>query len=127
MTLRNLRGGVLGLLVASLLMTAPLVPVHAVIVGTDQAIALAERGELLARVTEAFMRDDVKAQLEALGVDPQHALERVSALTTEELAALDSQLEALPAGGSLLAVLGAILVVLIVLDLVGVTNVFSRI
>ena len=54
------------------------------------------------------------------------ALERVNALTPAELAALESQIQDLPAGGSLLGTLGIVLIVLIVLDLVGVTDVFSQ-
>ena len=100
---------------------------HAVIVSTEQAMVATEHDATLARVTATLSRDDVREQLTALGVDPQQALERVSALTPGELLQLDKQMENLPAGGSLLAALGFILVVLIVLDLVGVTNVFSKI
>lgn len=121
-----LRACVLQLVAVALLVTTPLVPVHALIVGTEQAIAMNERADVLAEVTAALEREDVREQLVALGVDPQQALERVSALTPEELAALDGQLADLPAGGSLLGVLGVILVVLIVLELVGVTNVFTK-
>jgi len=121
-----LRACILQLVAVALLVTAPLAPVHAVIVGTEQAIAMTERADVLAEVTAALERDDVREQLVALGVDPQQALERVSALTPDELAALDGQLADLPAGGSLLGVLGVILVVLIVLELLGVTNVFNK-
>ena len=125
--LKSLRGGILQLVALCLLITAPLAPVHAVIVSTEQAMVMTEHDATLARVTAALSRDDVREQLIALGVDPQQALERVSALTPGELLQLDKQMENLPAGGSLLAALGFILVVLIVLDLVGVTNVFSKI
>lgn len=125
--MKAFRNTVMQLVAAALLVTAPLAPVHAVIVSTEQAIVMSEHDVVLARVTAALERDDVRAQLTALGVDPQHALERVAALTPAELAAIDGQLADLPAGGSLLAVLGVLLVVLIVLDLVGVTNVFSKI
>lgn len=123
----SLRGFVLQLFALALLVTAPLAPVHAVIVSTEQAIVVSQQDEVLARVTGALQREDVREQLIALGVDPQQAVERASALSPAELAALDGQLQDLPAGGSLLGVLGILLVVLIVLDLVGVTNVFSKI
>jgi len=124
---KSLRNFILQLVTMVMLVTAPLMPVHAVIVGTEQAIAMSEHGATLARVSAALQREDVREQLTVLGVDPQQALDRISGLTPAELAALDGQLENLPAGGSLLAVLGVLLVVLIVLDLVGVTNVFNRI
>jgi len=123
----SLRGFVLQLFALALLVTAPLAPVHAVIVSTEQAIVASEQSDVLARVTGALQREDVREQLIALGVDPQQAVERAGALSPAELAALDGQLQDLPAGGSLLGVLGVLLVVLIVLDLVGVTNVFSKI
>lgn len=123
----SLRALVLQLVALALLVTAPLAPVHATIVSTESAIAMSEQVRVLAEVTSALERDDVRKQLVELGVDPQQALERINGLTPQELAALDGQLDELPAGGSLLGVLGVLLVVLIVLDLVGVTNVFSKI
>jgi hypothetical protein len=72
-------------------------------------------------------RDDVQKQLVALGVNPADARDRVAALTDQELKQLQDRINKLPAGGdAFLAVLGAVLVVLIVLELVGVTNVFNK-
>jgi hypothetical protein len=72
-------------------------------------------------------RDDVQKQLVALGVNPADARDRVAALTDQELKQLQDRINELPAGGdAFLAVLGAVLVVLIVLELVGVTNVFNK-
>jgi hypothetical protein len=121
-----LRSIVIRMVALSLLICAPLAPVHAVIVSTEQAIVMTERDALVERVTAALQRDEVRDQLVALGVDPDQAVERVNGLTADELAAIDGQLAELPAGGSLLGVLGILLVVLIILDLVGVTNVFSK-
>lgn len=72
-------------------------------------------------------RTDVQEKLVSLGVSPEDARDRVAALTDEELAEFQQRINELPAGSNLLAVLGAVLVVLIVLELVGVTNVFTRI
>lgn len=121
-----LRSIVIRMVALSLLICAPLAPVHAVIVSTEQAIVMTERDAVVERVTAALQRDEVREQLVALGVDPDQAVERVNGLTADELAAIDGQLADLPAGGSLLGVLGILLVVLIILDLVGVTNVFSK-
>lgn len=121
----GLQKALLQALVISLVAAAPLAPAHAVIAGTDAALAMSDRADVLGRVNEALTRDDVQAQLEALGVDPAQALERVQSLTTAELAQLDAKLQELPAGGSVIGVLGVLLVVLIVLELLGVTNVFT--
>jgi hypothetical protein len=115
----------LQMLVVSLVAAAPLAPAHAVIVGTDAALAMSERSEAVSRISTVLMREDVRAQLESLGVDPADALQRVEAMTPGELAQLDARLQELPAGGSVLGVIGAVLVVLIILELLGVTNVFT--
>lgn len=120
-----LKKTVLQLVMFSLVVCAPLVPAQAGIVGTGDAIAMSERADAVARINAALMRDDVRTQLEALGVEPQDALERVNALTDTELAELDTRLAELPAGGGVLGVLGVVLVVLLVLELLGVTNVFT--
>ncbi len=123
----RLQRSVLKLFAVCLLVTAPLAPARAAIVGTDAAIAMSQRADTVARVSSVLMRDDVRHRLESLGVDPQQALERVSALTDGELATMEARLDELPAGGSLLGVIGAVLVVLIILEILGVTNVFTAI
>jgi hypothetical protein len=57
-----------------------------------QSTATAERLHAL------LARDDVRAQMMALGVDPAEAILRVDALTDEELVLLAGRLEDLPAG-----------------------------
>ena len=116
---------VLQLVIVALAVCAPLAPAQAGIVGTDTAIAMSERADAVARINAVLMRDDVRGQLEALGVSSLDASERVAALTDSELAELEARLAELPAGGSVLGVLGVVLVVLLVLEILGVTNVFT--
>lgn len=125
--LKHLQRSLLQTLVICLMAGVPFVPAQAGIIGTDQAIALGERADTVAQVRSVLMRADVQSQLEALGVDPAAAMERVGALTAAELAQLQAGLDQLPAGGSALGVLGAVLLVLLVLELLGVTNVFTGI
>jgi hypothetical protein len=125
MWIDRFNGAVLRLVMVALVVCAPLTPAHAGIVGTGSAIAMAERADAEARIGDVLMREDVRGQLEALGVDPADAMARVAALTDGELAQLEARLHELPAGGSVLGVLGALLVVLLVLELLGVTNVFT--
>jgi hypothetical protein len=94
---------------------------------TDEYAAVDERDERLARVQDFLAEERVAAQFEALGVDPDQAAERVAALTDAELAQLDSQLHDLPAGAGVLTVLGIVFVVILVLELVGITNIFVAI
>lgn len=124
--LNALRALILNVVTAALLVSAPLAPAQAAIVSTEEAMAIASADASANRIASALAREDVRRALTDMGVDPNLALERVNALTPAELAALEGQLQDLPAGGSLLGVLGIVLVVLIVLDLVGVTDVFSQ-
>lgn len=72
-------------------------------------------------------RKDVRTKLISLGVSPEYADRRIAALTDHELSQIQQKIGELPAGGSsALAVLGAVFLVLLVLELVGVTNVFSK-
>jgi hypothetical protein len=99
-------------------------PARAGMVGTAAVIdgqqASLARGRLLA----ALDRDDVRKQLEALGVDPQAAQQRVAALSDEEIRSLDGRIQNLPAGGDVLAVALIVFLVLLLTDILGYTNVF---
>jgi len=96
-------------------------------IGTDTLVQLDQRGELLSRIQTQLTRDDVRAQFLERGVAPTEVDARIAALSTEELQILSAQLDELPAGGSLLAVIGVVFVVLLILDLTGVTNVFTKV
>jgi hypothetical protein len=76
---------------------------------------------------QAFLaREEVRQQMVELGVNPDDASGRVAALTDQELTLLQYHINDLPAGSSALALLGAVFLVLIVLELVGVTHIFSK-
>ncbi|MCB1802655.1 MAG: PA2779 family protein [Gammaproteobacteria bacterium] len=95
-------------------------------IGTDTLVQLDQRGELLSRIESQLARDDVRAQFLQQGVSPAEVDARVAALSTGELQMLAAQLDELPAGGSVFAVIGVVFVVLLILELVGVTNVFTK-
>lgn len=111
----------LPLLLAMLIACAP---VHAGMLGTSLAIDPTPTASLPVDVERFLLREDVRAQLEALGVAPAEAAERAARLSPTELATLQQRIDALPAGG-IVEVIGVVFVVLLVLELVGVTNVFT--
>lgn len=111
----------LPLLLAMLIACAP---VQAGMLGTSMAIDPVPTAALPADVERFLIREDVQAQLEAFGVAPAEAAERAARLSPTELATLQQRIETLPAGG-IVEVIGVVFVVLIVLELVGVTNVFT--
>ena len=78
-------------------------------------------------IGEVLNRDEVREQLEAYGVDPGEVEARVAALSDDEVSQLARQLDELPAGagiGTVLVVLFAVFAVLLVTDILGVTNVY---
>ena len=100
----------------------------AALIQTPEAIAAQRGAEPIERMTRLLAREDVRAQLMQMGIDPAVAEERVAALTEQEAAELQLQLDSLPAGGdSVLAVIGIVFIVLLILELTGVINIFSKI
>lgn len=118
---------VTGIVAAALLSSGFAVSASAGVISTEQAAVVAERMERIDRVSSFLARQDVAAELERFGVDPALAAERAAALSDAELVELDGRIADAAAGGDLLAVIGIVFVVLLILELVGVTNVFSRI
>lgn len=118
---------VTGIVAAALLSSGFAVSASAGVISTEQAAVVAERMERIDRVSSFLARQDVAAELERFGVDPALAAERAAALSDAELVELDGRIADAAAGGDLLAVIGIVFVVLLILELVGVTNVFSRV
>jgi Skp family chaperone for outer membrane proteins len=100
---------------------------HAAVIGTQQYLSTVDRQQNIERIDAVLARDDVKQQLEHYGVAPTDAAARVDALTDEELQSLADNLEGLPAGGSLLGLVGVVFIVLLILELVGVIDIFKKI
>jgi methionine-rich copper-binding protein CopC len=100
---------------------------HAGVISTQEYLAAADRAAMVARIDALLAREEVRRQLEQLGVDATAAAERVAALSDQELQLLAENIENLPAGGSVLGVVGVVFIVLLVLELVGVIDIFNKI
>jgi hypothetical protein len=100
---------------------------HGGVIGTQQYISAIDREATIARIDAVLARDEVRNQLEHYGVDSAAAQARVNALTDHELATLANDLDNLPAGGNLLGVIGIAFIVLLILELVGVIDIFKKI
>lgn len=105
--------------------TGLVAPAHATVIGTQTVMAESARADTVARVHAALDREAVQAQLVSLGVDPADAKARVAALSDAELQRLDGRLAELPAGAGVIEVVGIVFVVLLILELVGVTDIFK--
>jgi hypothetical protein len=68
------------------------------LIGADQAAAGSANPDRVL-VLGALDRTDVQAQLQAVGVDPIAARERVRAMSDQEVHALAQDIQAAPAGG----------------------------
>lgn len=94
---------------------------------TQQALSAEVRAAKETEVRASLARDDVRQAMQSLGVNPTEAEGRLASLSDAELIQMQGELDQLPAGGSALAVIGVVFVVLLILELVGVTNIFTRV
>lgn len=115
----------LGLAVVGMgLMGAQIVPVQAAMVGTQQVVQAEQSRVDRAQLLAALEREDVRSQLEAMGVDQTMAAERVAAMTDAEIAELNQRIGELPAGGDALGVILVIFLVFVITDVIGATDIF---
>ena len=113
------------LAVALLSVGSPFV-VQAEVIGTLAGLESAQRDNDLARVNRALATAEARDQLQALGVDQAQVDARLARLTDSELSTLADKLEQAPAGGDVLAVIGVVFVVLLILEAVGVIDIFKK-
>lgn len=113
-------------LIAQLVWVGFLPAAQAGLVATEAALALEQREGRLERINAALLRDDVRAEMLRLGVAPSQVQERLAALTDQELQRIDGELDSLPAGGNVAAAIGIAFIVLIILELVGVIDIFKK-
>ena len=120
------RTGILAVTVACFLGLALQAPAQAAVISTQDYVVAADRATNLGTVQAVLERADVREQLVAMGVDPAAAAERVAALSDQELQAMADRMAEMPAGGDFLAVVGIVFVILIILELVGVIDIFKK-
>lgn len=100
---------------------------QATVISTEQLAAVqapGERSEGHARLNATLDRADVVAALEARGVDPLAARERIASLTDADAAMLAGEIDRAPAGGDVLGTIVFIFVLLLITDLLGFTKVY---
>jgi len=127
MTFFKARGFLLRLVSMSIICMGFAQAAPAGMIDTSYLIDNEARAASLARVEVLLARDDVARQLAALGVDQETVVERLNGLSTAELLELEGHIDDQVAGGDALAVIGAVFLVLLILELVGVTDIFKSI
>jgi hypothetical protein len=99
-----------------MLAVSVIAPAQAAMMGTE---ALAEPA-----TTSFDARSALADKLVSLGVERNDAQARVSLLSNDQAAQVLAQAEQLPAGAGALEVIGLIVIILVVTDLLGITDVF---
>jgi hypothetical protein len=98
----------------------------AAIVDTASLVTTDREADLTA-VRSRIERADVRAQLEKMGVDATAVDRRVASLNDRELHRLAADMKSAPAGGDAVWIVGAVFIVLIILELTGVIDIFKKV
>jgi hypothetical protein len=117
------------MLAAALFVTSlPIGAARAGLVTTEQVVEQRSAASDRERLTAILLRDDVRQQMEALGVDRDEALARLAGLSDQEVQQIAGRIDQLPAGQNVLVgvlvIAGVVFIVLVIMDLLGVTDVF---
>ncbi|BCB69945.1 MAG: PA2779 family protein [Pseudomonadota bacterium] len=103
---------------------APTAPQGMDLVSTQSVLAGDRAGADRERINEILARADVQDQLLKQGVNPADVEARVAALSDAEAQQMAQQLEQLPAGAGVIGALFAVFVILLVTDILGLTDVY---
>lgn len=111
-----------------LALSMPLGAAQAALVGTESLVAPSQAEADRALVSAFMAREDVRSELNRMGVNPDEAAARVAVLSDAEIRGVAARIEAAPAGQNIAGVLiGAailVVVVLMITDLLGYTDIF---
>lgn len=115
------------LLIAGILNVSIALPsAQASMVSTESALSSTQINADKETLQNLLARTDVRGQLQSLGVSPDEVEKRLDSLTAEEMASLHENIQQLPAGGDgLVGAVVFIFVVLLITDILGLTDVFT--
>jgi hypothetical protein len=118
-----------GVVLLSVLMIGASLPRAAIagMIDTQTVVNAETRANALSRINRALSQEEVGRKLAEAGVSREAIDARLASLTDTELSSLADRMDSAPAGGDLLAVVGIVFIVLLVLELVGVIDIFKTI
>jgi len=130
--MKTLRAYLSTLLIAALVITslpvaaAPAAPQSIDLVSTQSVLSADRAGADRERINEILARADVQDQLIKQGVDLDEVDARVAALSDSEAKQMADQLEMMPAGagGGVIGALFAVFIILLITDILGLTDVY---
>ncbi|WP_275287558.1 PA2779 family protein [Halomonas elongata] len=94
------------------------------LVGTADVLDASTLQQDRERIRDVLARDDVQRQLQLQGVDADEVQARVAALSDAEVSEMADRLDQMPAGASVIGALFAVFVILLVTDILGLTDVY---
>lgn len=97
------------------LMMLPFQMVQAGMIATDQAASAMSPQTDRGAVLSVIDRIEVASQLQAMGLDPKAAKDRVAAMTDEEVRTLANRIDSLPAGASSGWAVAAVIVIALII------------
>lgn len=97
----------------------------AAIVTTEQLVTAKQIDVKREQVRDWLARDEVRDLLVSRGVNPEQAKARVNSMTDQEVVMVSNKIDELPAGGDVVGLLLLIFLVLVITDILGVTDVFT--
>ena len=115
----------LNCLLTAAIVCAP-ITLRADMVDTPTLLNQADRSAQVDLIENYLAHEEVRLQMEALGVDPLLATERLASLTDVQLQQLSLNIQEAPAGGAL-GVVVAVLVIILLLEILGITNMSSKV
>jgi len=126
---RIVKPGSLFLAILMITVFTPCQTVLAKMVTTETVIDAGRAHEARVYVNSVLAREDVMTSLISQGIDMTEAKARLDNLTDAEIVSLADQIEKAPAGGGAIGIIvGAavvIIIVLVITDILGFTDVFS--
>ena len=102
-------------------------PAFAGIVGTDSFLSEQTIQQDRENLRNLMTRDEVRSMLEMNGLTVKQAQERVDLLTDSEVTQLAEKFDELPAAGDAGVVILIIVLVVLILELAGITDIFTGI
>jgi hypothetical protein len=101
-------------------------PAYAGMVGTQSLIDHASTKIDRDRLKGALQRDEVRKLLTSHGVTTEQAKARIDALTHQEVSQLAGQFDNKPAGGLIIETVIAAALVVVILEVIGITDIFPQ-
>lgn len=112
-------------LLSIMLALSPVMSAQAAMVDNDALLAETPAQHTRDSLQQLFMQDQVREQLQALGVSPEWASERARTLTDADLARINNGTGQLEAGSdSVLGILLTIFIIFVITDIIGATDIF---